>query len=444
MNNNGGMKSQAIIIVLVIAVVFFGLVRYRQVMGDSYYRTGTTALQEGQHAKAEIYLKKALALTPKSSWAGQARNELSFCQIVLGESTAPAGMEIFSLTDWLSSPVSLAMIAAILGLLSLGIFYHFKRRARIRKLEEYVVYLKRVEHRIKAHMNPSIEGMNKTTFDGSVDYENYINYYKRSEYATFAKCVVGEFHLKQHPNDIDLIQSLEKSYLEFAKGFPDSKLHEETQQKLANLYFFTLDNYEQAKAVYKWIIEKYPQSKWVKIAQARSKLIEDNPEGNYDPLRYYIKAERYYEDKKYPESLEQFEKLIATFSESKLAVESQYAIADIYMFKTNQTDRAIAEYQKIIDHYGQSPFAGKSQYKIGECYKKLQKYPEAIKAYESFIVNYPQTEFLDYAYYYIGYCCEQIKDAARALEIYKKILQDFSGSIWVVVAESRIAALTPK
>jgi TolA-binding protein len=440
------LKAQAKIIIFLISVyvLFFGVGRYRQYVGSRFFQSGTQALQEGNYTKAASDLKRALILSPRSYWSGQARNELAFSQIIQGESTQPQQHESTSLFDWLTSSAVLAVAGAVIFLLLIGGYLHYARLAGVKKLEEYVSYLKTVEHRIKVKMKPTIDGKNTTTYDGVGDYQNYINYYIKSECVQLAKCFIGEYQLGLKPEDQALSSQLEKDYITFINSYPESVFLEEIQQKLGNLCFFNVHDFEKARAAYKVMLEKFPQSRWIKIAQARVKLIEDNPEENYEPLRMYVRAERFYEDKKYNDSLEMFRKLMAGFGQTKLAIEAQYSIAEIYMYKTNQTERAIEEYQKIVDIYGQSSFAGKAMYKIGECYKKLQKAGEAITAYEKFIANYPQADFLDYAYYYVALCCEQLKDTRKALDTYQKIIKDFPDSIWVVVAESRIATLSQK
>jgi TolA-binding protein len=383
-------------------------------------------------------------LSPRGNFAGQARNEMAFSQIIQGESAQQQQTENTSVFDWLTSSAVLSMAAGIIVLLMLGGYLHFGRIAKVRKLEEYVSYLKTVEHRIKSKMKPTVDGKNTTTYDGVGDYQNYIDYYKKSEYVQLARCLVGEFQLSLKSDDQNLGSQLEKDYAAFITGYPDSGYLEEIQQKIGNLYFFNIYNFEKARMAYTLLIDKFPQSRWIKIAQARIKLIEDNPEENYEPLRIYVLAERFYEDKKYEDSLEMFRKLITGYGQTKLAIEAQFSIAEIYMYKTNRTERAIEEYEKIVDIYRQSPFAGKAMYKVGECYKKMKKDTEAIAAYEKFIANYPQAEFLDYAYYYVALCSEQLKDTRKALDTYQKIIKDFPDSIWVVVAESRIAALSQK
>ncbi|MDD5132201.1 MAG: tetratricopeptide repeat protein [bacterium] len=440
------LKAQTKIIIALISVyvIFFGIGRYRQYVGNRFFQSGTQALQEGNYGKAIIDLERSLLLSPRSNWAEQAKNELAFSQIIQGESTQTRQNENTSLFDWLTSSAVLALAAVIIVLLMIGGYLHFGRLSRVKKLEEYVAYLKTVEHRIKVKMKPTVEGQNTSTYDGVGDYQNYIDYYKKSEYVLLANCLIAEYQLGVKPEDQELSQQLEKDYAAFIASYPESSYLEEIQQKLGNLCFFNIHDFDKARAAYKVMLEKYPQSRWIKIAQARIRLIEDNPEENYEPLCMYVRAERLYEDKKYDDSLEIFRKLIAGFGQTKLAIEAQFSIAEIYMYKTNQTERAIEEYQKIVDIYGQSSFAGKAMYKIGECYKKLQKAGEAITAYEKFIANYPQADFLDYAYYYVALCSEQLKDNRKALDTYQKIIKDFPDSIWVVVAESRIAALSQK
>lgn len=441
MQTNLKTQSKVIIALIAIYVIFFGVGRYRQYVGGRYFEAGTQALQEGNYAKAMTDLKRSLILSPRSNWAGQAKNELLFSQIIIGELSENQNQEGTSLFDWLTSSAVLAIAGVIIVLLFFIGYLHFGRVAKVRKLEEYVAYLKTVEHRIKAKTKPTVEGKNIGTFDGTVDYQNYIDYYKKSEYVLLAKCLINEFQIGLRLDDQNISSQLEKNYIAFINTFPDSVYLEEIQQKLGNLYFFNIYDFEKAKMSYKVLIEKFPQSRWIKIAQSRINLIEDNPEENYEPLRIYVLAERFYEEKKYDDSLEMFRKLITSYGQIKLAIEAQFSIAEIYMYKTNRTERAIEEYEKIVDIYGQSPFAGKAMYKVGECYKKLMKFNEAIGAYEKFIASYPQAEFLDYAYYYVALCWEQLKDLRKALDTYQKIIKDFPDSIWVVVAESRIAAL---
>lgn len=437
-------KTYFFIALISIFLIFYLWGSYRQSLGISYYRDGSGLMRNSDYVKAAALLQKAVFLCPSSSWAADAKNELAFSHIILGESAnTESRREIFS-RDLLTSGPMLATIFPIIALLIVWIIVHFQQLSKQGKLEEELAYLMKVEHRIRAKAKPSGEGLNRVTGDGVADYMNYIAHFQKSECVFLAKCWLAEFYLDAQPEDMERVNSLEKKYRDFLSSFPNSLFSEEILQKLANLYFFNFSNYIEARKTYQMILEKYPQSKWTKIAQSRINLIDENIDNNGEALRYYVQGEQYYQNKKYQESVAQFEKLIAEFPQSKSAVEAQYNIADIYMFKTEQTGRAISEYQKIIDLHGQTSFAGRSQYKIGECYKKLQKYPEAVAAYEKFIANYPQSEFLDYAYYYIGFCCEQLKDNKKAIETYQHILSNFPSSIWVVVAESRIAALVPK
>lgn len=437
-------KTKVIILLLILGGLFFGVGGYRQNIGSKFFREGTRALQESNYAVAITNLKRSLILSPHSYWAEHAKNELAFSQIIQGESIQEPQPTSTSPIDWLTSPAVLALAGSVIVLIFIAVSLRVGQKGKAKKLEEYLAYLKAVEHRIKSKLKPTVNSEHTATNDGIGDYQNYINYYKKSEYVQLGKCLVSEFLLGLKPEDKNLISQLEIDYTEFIKNYPESSCLEEIQQKLGNLYFFNLYNFAKARTAYKVLMEKYPQSKWIKIAHARINLIEENPEENYEPLRVYVLAERFYEDKKYEDSLEYFRKLITNYGQTKLAIEAQFSIAEIYMYKTNRTERAIEEYEKIVDIYGQSPFAGKAMYKVGECYKKMQKAPEAIAAYEKFINNYPQAEFLDYAYYYIAQCCEQIKDTRKAIDTYQKVIQDFPESIWVIVAESRIAFLSQK
>lgn len=437
-------QKRIILILLCVYGVFLLFGKIRQSQSYRYFQTGERALRSNEYEQSAAFLKKSIELSPRSPWSSTAANELAFVRLLLASDIQKTEKTREGIGSWLSNSIIISAMSLMLVLLVAGGMAHTRRLKKVRDLEEYVGYLKNVEHRIRMKVLPSLDDANPETFDGAVDYQNYIQYYQSSENVLLAKCLLAEFYYLVAPDNADRIGALERSHNEFWHKYPNSAFAEEITQKLANFYFFEQHKYEIAKDTYRQLIEKYPQSKWVKIAQARIHLIEENNYDNFEPLSYYIKAERYYELKKYQESLEKFTELIDAFPNTPLAIEAQYNIADIYMYKTNELERAITEYQIIINGHSQSPFAAKAQYKIGECYKKIQKFPEAIASYEKFIAQYPSSEFLDYALYYVGYCYEQIHETKKALETYQQIVTNFSSSIWVIVAESRITALSAK
>lgn len=437
-------QTRVILILLCVYGVFLIFGKIRQSQSYRYFQTGERALRSNDYEQSAAFLKKSIELSPRSRWSSTVANELAFIRLVLANDAQKTEKTRESIGNWLSSSVIISAMSVILLLLIVGGVAHIRRLKEVRGLEEHIGYLKNVEHRIRMKALPSLDGASPETFDGTADYQNYIQYYQSSECVLLAKCLLAEFYYLLLPDNPERLQTLEQSYTEFWRKYPNSAFAEEIIQKLANFYFFYQHKYEVARDMYRKLIEKYPQSRWVKIAQARIRLIEENPYDNFEPLSYYIKAERYYELKKYPESIEKFTELINKYPNTPLAIEAQYNIADIYMYKTNELERAISEYQIIVNGHRQGPFADRAQYKVGECYKKIQKFPEAIEAYEKFIAQYPSSEFLDYALYYMGYCYEQIHETKKALETYQQIIANFSTSIWVVVAESRIVALSAK
>ena len=87
------------------------------------------------------------------------------------------------------------------------------------------------------------------------------------------------------------------------------------------------------------------------------------------------------------------EKIINKYPKHKLAAESQYLLAEIYLNDIKNFDIAIEHYQKTIKNYSNSRIAKNSLFMLGYVYNNfLTSYTDAIDSYRSFLIKYPNDE----------------------------------------------------
>ncbi len=432
-------KLRLIASIMLITIILFLIINgIRNKRAVNNYRNGIEFLRRGEYEEAIKKLQKSVDFWPRGWWFDDAQKKLFYCKLNLGEnienilSIKTIGKE--------ENEVAKSIILMISFIIFVGIII-FVRTKKQKKYQQFISYIKNVEKGIKENMLPTGLDSSVDGFSSVRDYEAYINYYKEGGFVKLAECLISEYYLKGAPDRMEYINKTINTYTKLLSEYPKLVFADDIQYKLANLYFFRVNNYEEAIRAYQNIIEKYSDSKWIKIASSRVNMIVNNSDYGRQPLSIYITAEKYYENKQYEKALDGFRNIVSKFPNSRLADDALYAIGDMYMYKINNLVAAVSEYQQILKKYPQSRYAPNAQYKIGECYVKLKKFSDAIGEYKKFIDNYPNCDFLDYAYYYIGQCYEQEKKFSQAKKFYQKILDDYASSIWVIVAKSRLDVL---
>ncbi len=435
-------KLRLIVFILLFLIILTFIVNgLRKRKAINSYRQGIELLRWGNYETAIEKLQKSMNFWPRGWWYADAQKKLFYCKLNTGEDIEKllVGVRVVGQEGKVAENITLKILFFFI-LIGIG-FVVFIRIKKKKKIQQFTYYIQSVGKRIKTNLPPICLESSKDGFSSVKDYQEYVTYCKEGEFVKLAECLIGEYYMKDYPDAVDYLDKAIESYKSLLNNYPNSIFAEEILYKLANLCFFRLNDYDEAIKGYKTIIEKYPETKWVKIAKARVGLIEDNSDYGRQPLSIYISAEKYYENKKYEKTIDEFRKVISKFPDSNLAGDALYAIGDVYIYKINKPESATREYRQLIDKYPQSKYAPNAQYKIGECRRRLKKFAEAISEYKKFIDNYPDSDFLDYGYYYLAQCYEHEKKPNQAEKFYQKLLDDYPGSIWVVVATSRLEVL---
>jgi len=165
-----------------------------------------------------------------------------------------------------------------------------------------------------------------------------------------------------------------------------------------------LGKYQQAKAIYQKIIDRYPDN------YRASKALIEITKGQILEL---VKAGQ--DDKVLPE----IDKLVATYPNHAFLPDTLCQIASNYYKKASQPDsnqpniiyfRKAAEiYEKVINELPASrSFLPRACCYAGDCYRELGEYENAIKSYQKVIDTYPTCDMAWNALFMVGQTYQQI------------------------------------
>ncbi len=189
----------------------------------------------------------------------------------------------------------------------------------------------------------------------------------------------------------------------------------------------------------------------------------------------YYRAVKYYQDGRYYEAYQVFEK----FLKIKIPEDELYASAKFYsseaLYNLGQYGGAMAGYEYLVNKFQYSSFRPLALYKlaliyiykglieqarvrlmtfarnyqgmsnygsvlfyIGETYRYEKDYTNALYYYEQARANRPTNKYRVETLFYIGECYEYTNDFARAAEIYESILNDFPDNPFSLSAQIKL------
>ena len=105
---------------------------------------------------------------------------------------------------------------------------------------------------------------------------------------------------------------------------------------------------------------------------------------------YWDSARESFNNRKYTESIETYQKLVNRFPDDTLAVKALFAVAEIYKNNLQEYKSAIDAYHQIIDKYPDNPKTPNASFMIGYIYANdINDLENAKVSYEKFIEDYP-------------------------------------------------------
>lgn len=261
------------------------------------------------------------------------------------------------------------------------------------------------------------------TFYDSKDYdeaikgfEALISSFPLSDLAGEAQYYIGRSY--------EAMQKYYYAYLAYQKvidEYPGSKRIAEViakEYEIADFFY----NQEKAKILGKSIGMFSSKDKALEIFQ---KIVSDAPYGEYGPLAQYKIGIYYRDTARYKEAIDEFNKLIDNYPQSKLVVEARYEIAICLFeiaaqrdYKQADIDKAIREFQDFLTDCSEDKLTAEALNKLSEL---KQKKAEGIFSIAQFY--------------------EKQGDLDSALIYYKEIRDSLGDTPWVIKAVERILVI---
>jgi len=184
-----------------------------------------------------------------------------------------------------------------------------------------------------------------------------------------------------------------------------------------------------------------------------------NPEkqvsGNADEL--FAAAMGLSENKKYPDAIEEFKRLVKKYPSARVAPEAQFKMAEL-LEETGKFHKAFQAYQKIIANYPQSPLIDQvieRQFRIGNLFlsgkkEKLMGFPvvpalpKAIEVFEQVVANAPFGKYGDQAMFSLGTAYQKSGSLNKALQTYEKLIEDYPDSYLLADAKFQMGEISYK
>lgn len=187
--------------------------------------------------------------------------------------------------------------------------------------------------------------------------------------------------------------------------YPDHSLRRKAQYQLGNIYFYKLNQPEQALDYAQKLYEQSPQSKYSMKALELIGYIYDKS------LNRCL------------DGAEAYRLLLQDYASKVDAGKYQLAIADCY-FKLREYPQAISEYTTLTERYPQSEHIPRARFQIANSYALTEAWEEAVVIYEELLqTDGLLRQFVADIQLELAYCYGQQEEYDKALKLYRELEQ---------------------
>lgn len=176
---------------------------------------------------------------------------------------------------------------------------------------------------------------------------------------------------------------------------PTSEKAADARFQVANIYYFNLQRYDQARAHYATFLNE--NSSHTNVPLARERLAEVlgelgrsydaiaeyenmNPQDSNERRRLRIRiADLYFAQKNYSQALTEYEKVFEAGVYDDLTEQAYLREASIYHIERGQYELALPVYQRLVLDSADPEVRLRAMYGLADCYAGLYRFDEAIK-----------------------------------------------------------------
>jgi tetratricopeptide (TPR) repeat protein len=189
-----------------------------------------------------------------------------------------------------------------------------------------------------------------------------------------------------------------EEYEHYLERNPSGEQSLEARFKLANIYYFNLRRYEQARAHYSELLSQDSSSANAYLARERLAEALGELGRSYEAIAAYEDitprdaterrrirlriADLYFDQKNYSQALTEYEKVIESAEYDEFSEQAYMREASIYNSRS-QYELSLAVYRKLIAESRDPEAQMRATYGLADCHAGLYQFDEAIKTLRS-------------------------------------------------------------
>ena len=199
-----------------------------------------------------------------------------------------------------------------------------------------------------------------------------------------------------------------EEYERYLEKDPDSEKAAEARFQLANIYYFKLRRYDQARANYSTFLERYHGHSNAQLARERlAEVLGEmgrsyeaiaeyenlNPQNENERRRIRLRiADLYFAQRNYSQALTEYEKVIEKVAYDELSEQAYLREASIYHIERGQYQQAVPVYQVLATGSSDPEVRVRALFGLADCYAGLYQFDEAIKTLREIKEKREQTD----------------------------------------------------
>ena len=184
----------------------------------------------------------------------------------------------------------------------------------------------------------------------------------------------------------------------------------EARFQLANIYYFKLQRYDQARINYTSFIEQNPSNPNAQLARERlAEVLGEmgrsfeaiaeyenlNPQDAGERRRIRLRiADLYFAQRNYSQALTEYEKVIEKVPYDELTEQAYLREASVYNIERGQYQQALPVYEKLTSMSADPKVRLRAAYGTAECYAGLYRFDEAMKTLRTIKEDSEQADVL--------------------------------------------------
>ncbi|MEO0123179.1 MAG: tetratricopeptide repeat protein [candidate division WOR-3 bacterium] len=275
-------------------------------------------------------------------------------------------------------------------------------------------------------------------------------------YNTFPKderCAVPSlFYAGMSYYNLEYYANAIESWEKLIGNFPMAKKSAEAGFRAGDTYFKALE-YEKARSLFRWVVENHPNDDFARSSQLAIAQSYYNQKNYDEAIREFQKfldlyptsdeatAARkgmemcYYQ--KGLESTEAMQYFVERFPQSELAADGQYQIAQKF-FDDKKYAQAMEEFIKVVINFPSSSYAPDALLLAAECAVNIEEWQKSTELYERYLSYFPKGKEKDAVYFNLGTAYFNLKEYGKAMKSFQVVVDSFPSSQYLTNARHNI------